>query len=145
MSSADSVADRNARTYDRIAPAYLRRWRARDAELPRLERFATGLSPGASVLDLGCGPGFDTAWLRARGLAAFGLDRSMGMLLGGRADYDLPRLQADMRRLPLADGNLAGVWANASLHHVARAELPAGPAVGQAWIERQVARRGDPG
>jgi putative hydrolase of the HAD superfamily len=50
-----------------------------------VDRFAAALGPGARVLDLGCGPGIHTAWLRERGLRAVGGDRLLG---GGEGASD---------------------------------------------------------
>lgn len=54
-----------------------------------------------AVLDLACGTGRHTRVLRQRGLRALGTDLSLTLL--ARAP-DLPRVAADMRRLPFADG-----------------------------------------
>lgn len=114
----DRVAQTRA-TYDRIAPEFAARTRDRAALRPRVERFASALRPGALVYDVGCGPGYDSAALRARGLRVVGLDLSAAMLRAG--DAGGPLVQADMRRLPLRTGSASGVWANASLLHVPRA------------------------
>ena len=108
-------------TYDRIAGEYTRRWQDRGAIAPALVRFTGQLSPGALVLDVGCGPGFDSVTLRSRGLRVMGLDLSWGMLQSARAHYPGAYVQADMRQLPLA-GGVEGIWCNAALLHLAREE-----------------------
>jgi ubiquinone/menaquinone biosynthesis C-methylase UbiE len=90
-----------------------------------LERFAERLGAGARVLDLGAGPGCDSAELRRLGLKAVSLDLSLGMLRAGVREFPGPRIQADARQLPLRDGSLAGVWANASLLHLSPEEAAA--------------------
>ena len=105
-------------TYDVVAPRYLENSRDRSALLPHLEAFAAALAPGARVLDLGAGPGCDTALLVARGMRAFGLDFSMGMLRVGRGEFPGARVQGDARRLPLASHSVDGAWAKASLLHL---------------------------
>ncbi len=69
------------------------------------------LAPGARVLDLGCGIGASVAYLRrSRGLAAFGLDLSAGLL--GEADQvfgRLPLVRGRAEQPPLADVSLAAV------------------------------------
>ena len=107
-------------TYDVIAARYLENARDRGALLPHLDAFAAALAPGARVLDLGSGPGCDTALLVARGMRAFGLDFSMGMLRGGREEFPGARVQGDARRQPLATARVDGVWAKASLLHLQR-------------------------
>lgn len=58
------------------------------------------------ALDLACGAGRHLAVLRARGLAAFGLDLSLPLLRRARGE-GLPVVQADMRGLPFATGSLS--------------------------------------
>ena len=47
----------------------------------------------------------------------------LGMLREGLREFPGPRVQADARRLPIREGSLAGVWANASLLHLASDEV----------------------
>lgn len=106
-------------TYDQIAAEY--------AERPDLEqtmdaarrRFAARLPRDARVLDVGCGPAHDTAALRGLGLSACGLDRSRGMLAQARS-RGVPLLLGDMRRLPVRDAALDGLWVCASFLHIPR-------------------------
>ncbi len=115
--------ERTTRTYDRIASRFAaRHWNVR---LERaLEAFTRHLPSGASVLDLGCGPGRDVALLRERGLRVLGLDRSMGMLREAQRRVGGALVCADMRTLPLGDASLDGVWMCAALLHLPRAEAP---------------------
>jgi SAM-dependent methyltransferase len=107
-------------TYDVIAARYIENARDRSAILPHLDAFAGALPPGARVVDLGAGPGWDTALLVSRGLRAFGIDFSLGMLRTGAREFPGTRVQGDARRLPLAAGCADGVWAKASLLHLQR-------------------------
>jgi SAM-dependent methyltransferase len=111
------------RSYDRIAPRFVERWSDRSRLQERIDQFAAALPGSALVLDLGAGPGFDSADLRARGLDVISLDLSAQMLRILQRELPGPRLQADMRRLPFRAACFAGVWANASLLHLDRAEL----------------------
>jgi SAM-dependent methyltransferase len=113
----DDPTTRTRETYDRIGARFLENARDRSAFGPWFDRLAAGLPAGATVLDLGSGPGMDSAELRRRGLRAIGLDFSIGMLRAGAAEFPGPRIQGDARRLPVAGGSLAAVWANASLLH----------------------------
>jgi ubiquinone/menaquinone biosynthesis C-methylase UbiE len=119
------MGDRIARTretYDEIAGRFLENTRDRSPISLWLERFAERLGASASVLDLGAGPGCDSAELRRLGLRPISLDLSLGMLRAGLREFPGPRVQADARRLPFRDGSLAGVWANASLLHLSPEE-----------------------
>ncbi len=121
MSSTDS---QTIRTYDEIAPAYLTHWRDRSFLDGDIQSFVGLLPDQGLVLDVGCGPGFDAAQLRATGVKAVGLDRSWGMLCAGNGEFG-PLLQGDFCRLPVADASLSGIWANASLLHLPRPLMPA--------------------
>lgn len=108
-------------TYDRIAAEYTERWRDRSVMKRALAKFTEPLWQGARVLDIGCGPGFDSALLRNEGLHVFGLDLSWGMLRQARRHHPGWYVQADMRRLPLCSG-FDGIWCNAALLHLSRAD-----------------------
>ena len=116
----DDATLRTRATYDAIASRFLENARDRGDLSRWLTRFAAGLPAGALVVDLGAGPGMDAFELRRRGLRAFSLDFSMGMLRAGVEEYSGPRLQGDARRLPFRGGALAGIWAFASLLHLSR-------------------------
>ena len=115
--------DQTRASYDLLAPRYSEVRRDRSVVQPYLDRFASLLPPGSLVLDVGCGPGFDAAALRERGLRVIGLDRSSGMLHSGLAEWPGPRVQADMRALPIGSG-VNGLWVSASLLHLERADVP---------------------
>ena len=116
---------RTRQTYDQIAARFLENTRDRSGMAAWYERFAKRLCAGDAVLDLGAGPGCDSAELRLLGLRAFSLDLSLGMLREGLREFPGPRVQADARLLPIRDGSLAGVWANASLLHLSPEEVAA--------------------
>ncbi len=73
---------------------------------------ALGRAPALAsgpVLDLGCGAGRHLAALRRSNPLAFGLDLSRDLLALAPPDLRPWLLRADMRRLPLKPGVLAGV------------------------------------
>jgi SAM-dependent methyltransferase len=88
----------------------------------RLGRFLALLPPGAGILELGCGAGFDTAEMLARGFDVAATDgspemateasRRLGRPVGTLLFHDLDEVEA-----------YDGVWANACLLHVPRNEL----------------------
>jgi ubiquinone/menaquinone biosynthesis C-methylase UbiE len=73
-------------------------------------RIIAGLSPGMSVLELGCGDGRVTLPLAERGVRVWGCDISFDPLraLRRRGNETRPAglLQADARRLPVADASV---------------------------------------
>ncbi|MFE9240740.1 class I SAM-dependent methyltransferase [Streptomyces sp. NPDC007007] len=84
---------------------------------------SSGLGPTA---DVGCGPGKVTAYLTGLGVSAFGVDLSPKMIELARAAH--PDLRFDvgsMSALAAGDGELGGVLAYYSTHHLPPAELPA--------------------
>jgi SAM-dependent methyltransferase len=113
-------------TYDQIATDYAERWQDRGVLHADMERFVTLLPMGGLVCDVGCGPGFDTAVLRQKGLNVIGLDRSWGMMQAGRMEHGIvaPFVQVDMRDLPLGKTAVNGLWVCASLLHLPREEVP---------------------
>lgn len=112
-------------TYDAIADRYLEQTRDRHGISPWLEAFSRTVPSGGLVIDVGCGPGFDSALLRARGFRVVGLDRSLSMLRVGRREFPGAFVLGDMRRLPFPRGRVDGLWANASVLHVPRARVVA--------------------
>jgi ADP-ribose pyrophosphatase YjhB (NUDIX family) len=110
--------DETTRSYDKSADRFAERWF--DLRLvTEMERLTGRLGPGARVLDVGCGPGRDAAWLAEMGFDAGGMDLSLGMLEEGRRrGVTVPLIQADMRHLPFRKGSLDGLWVCGSLLHV---------------------------
>lgn len=86
-----------------------------------LAAFIAALPPGARVLDLGCGPGADSAQMAAAGHRPDPVDASPEMLALAR-DRGLPAREAHFDA-PLTE-TYDAVWASFSLLHARRAELP---------------------
>jgi SAM-dependent methyltransferase len=81
---------------------------------------------GGPVADVGCGPGHVTAYLRDRGVDAFGIDLSPQLVATARAANPGVRFDVgDMGSLEIASGTLAGVLANYSIIHTPPDTLPA--------------------
>jgi SAM-dependent methyltransferase len=115
-------------SYDAVAEQYAEQYfdeldgKPFDREI--LDRFAASVKGRARVCDLGCGPGQIARYLAARGVDAFGIDASAGMVATARRlNPKLAFEQGSFFALPLADGALAGVAAFYSLIHCARPEL----------------------
>ena len=88
----------------------------------RLTAFLALLPPGASILELGCGAGGDTAEMLARGFDVRATDGSpeMAAVASKRIGRTVETLLFhDLDALDAYDG----VWANACLLHVPRDEL----------------------
>ena len=82
------------------------------------ETFLRFVTPGGTVLDVGCGTGRDTAVLQSNALNVFSLDFTLAMMTTAIANgVDGVFIQADMRQLPIKSG-VDGIWAAASLLHL---------------------------
>jgi SAM-dependent methyltransferase len=89
---------------------------------PRLDPFLDRLPPGASILEMGCGDGRDAAWMSARGFDVHPSDGTpaMARLASERLGREVPVMDfADLD----AVGAFDAVWCQASLLHLAEAEL----------------------
>lgn len=76
------------------------------------------------ILDLGCGPGRDLKTFRELGHVPVGLDGVREFVEMARAYSGAEVWHQDMLRLALPEAHFDGIYANASLFHVPRAELP---------------------
>ncbi|MFJ3525660.1 class I SAM-dependent methyltransferase [Pseudomonas sp. NPDC090203] len=76
------------------------------------------------ILDFGCGPGRDLRTFTAMGHVAVGLDGSERFAEMARADSGCEVFHQNFLELDLPDQRFDGIFANASLFHVPRQELP---------------------
>lgn len=76
------------------------------------------------ILDFGCGPGRDLRTFSAMGHSALGLDGCARFVEMARADSGCEAWQQDFLALDLPPERFDGVFANASLFHISRQELP---------------------
>jgi SAM-dependent methyltransferase len=88
-----------------------------------LLRHIQGEAPFA-LLDFGCGPGRDLCALQAMGHAPVGLDGCADFVAMAREASGCEVWQQDFLALDLPAGRFDGIYANASLFHVPRSELP---------------------
>ena len=109
--------------YERNARLFLTRWGMPRYKRPSLlTEWLTLLPKRAVLLDLGCGGGQDSRYLKALGHRVIGLDRTMALLrFGKKCSPFVPLILADMCSLPLQAASLDGIWAAASLMHLPKA------------------------
>lgn len=79
---------------------------------------------GKRLLDLGCGPGRDTAYFQSLGLQVTGLDASSEFIRMAAQTPGVKTLLQDFHDMQLPDAEYHGIFANASLFHVYRQHLP---------------------
>ncbi len=81
-------------------------------------------APPLRILDFGCGPGRDLRAFRALGHEPIGLEGSTALAAMARTHSGCEVWEQDFLALKLPVGHFDGVFANASLFHVPRLELP---------------------
>jgi ArsR family transcriptional regulator len=88
----------------------------------RLEALAALVPSGLTVADLGCGAGYLTSFLVARGARVIAVDHSANMLDAARRSTSRAGVEfraGEMESLPLADGEVDAAFANLVWHHLA--------------------------
>lgn len=83
------------------------------------------------ILDFGCGPGRDLKYFARRGHEVIGLEGCPSFCKMARAYSGCEVWQQDFLELQLPDQYFDGIFANASLFHVPRQELPR--VLGELW------------
>lgn len=115
-------------TYDAVVPVYS----AIDDEstdetadvLAALKEFMELLPEKASVLDIGCAAGRDVSYFTGRGFNVTGIDFSSKMIDQAKRRVPSATFKVlDFESLKYQN-KFDGVWANASLHHVPKKDLP---------------------
>ena len=115
--------DKTLAVYDEKAGDYARLIEKDEAPSGSLRTFLARLPAGGRVLDLGCGPGTWARHMLQAGFEVDAIDGSQGMVDEASR---IPGL--NVRRAMFDDIEAAslydGIWANFSLLHIPRTELP---------------------
>lgn len=119
------IASRTLRHYDDNAPGFWEGTRDHDVT-QNIEALLQHIEQPAplKILDFGCGPGRDLRAFRERGHLPTGLEGSPRLAAMARAHSGCEVLEQNFLALDLPPGHFDGVFANASLFHVPRQELP---------------------
>ncbi|HZU80975.1 MAG TPA: class I SAM-dependent methyltransferase [Acidimicrobiales bacterium] len=136
MAGEGEAHDAVRRSYDAVAQTYYDRLRdelnGKPLDRALLRLLAEDAGAGASVADVGCGPGHVAAWLAGLGQGAVGIDLSPSMVELGCARYPAVEFRVgDILDLPAADGEFAAAVALYVLIHLAPDELSR--AAGELW------------
>jgi SAM-dependent methyltransferase len=93
-----------------------------DAETALIHRHLTGLA--GQIFDLGCGPGYWTAYLHSRGANVIGIDIVPEFIAHAKATHPGPEFRlGSMTELDVAAHSVAGILAWYSTIHLPPAEL----------------------
>lgn len=119
------AVDRTLAHYQDRAEAFWEGTRDHDVSqnIEALLRHITGEAPFV-ILDFGCGPGRDLADFTRRGHRAIGLEGASALARMARDNSGCEVWEQDFLRLELPAGRFDGIFANASLFHVPRRDLP---------------------
>jgi SAM-dependent methyltransferase len=115
-----AMDQRTLRFYAQEAGAYTSR--SQETNLRYLEPFLAMLPPQASILELGCGAGQDTELMIAKGFKVCPTDGTPEIAKAAERRLGIPvatLLFGDLDE----DSTYDGIWANACLLHVPKAEL----------------------
>lgn len=88
-----------------------------------LGAFIAALPPGSHVLDLGCGPGTASAFLRDAGHVPDAVDASAAMVALANTRHGIAARLASFDDIDARDA-YDGIWANFALLHAPRADFP---------------------
>ncbi|MDH4190052.1 MAG: class I SAM-dependent methyltransferase [Betaproteobacteria bacterium] len=121
----DRIVGATLAHYERHADEFRARTRDHDVSqnIAALLRHIEG-DPPFTILDLGCGPGRDLRTLSELGHIAIGLDGAARFAEMARAETGCEVWHQNFLALDLPEVRFDGVFANATLFHVPRAELP---------------------
>lgn len=109
-------------TYDARAGDY-KKFTQSDGPDATLQAFIDLVAAGGRVLDLGCGPATASAHMRAAGLVPDPVDASPGMVDLANQTHAIGARLGTFDDIEQTAG-YAGVWANFSLLHARRQDLP---------------------
>ena len=110
--------------WERVADKYDSVWSSLTRQfIPHLIS-AAKVSPGMSVLDVACGPGYVSAAMKELGAVPTGIDFSEKMItIAKTMAPDISFLQGDAQDLPFGDATFDRVLVNFGLLHVSQPEM----------------------
>jgi SAM-dependent methyltransferase len=111
------------KVYDMRAVEYAQMTDVEDAADPGLEAFIAVLPEAGRVLDVGCGPGMAAARMAQAGLRVDATDASSEMASMAGNAKGVTAWQATFDEIS-GDAIYDGIWANFSLLHAPRSDMP---------------------
>jgi SAM-dependent methyltransferase len=110
-----------AEVYNKIAKPYAKEF-SRPSDY--IDNFITYLPKNGRVLDIGCGPGFDSSYFVAKGFKVMGVDLSKEMLLLAKKNCPGGEFKnLDFRKLDFPERSFDGIFASCSLIHIPKSDV----------------------
>ena len=89
-----------------------------------LEPLAGRLTPGASILDVGCGSGRDLRWFKEHGFQPTGFEHSPGLAALARQHSGCPVIEGDFFTFDFSSISVSALVFVGSMVHVTRDDFP---------------------
>jgi len=106
-----------AKGYDRVYEKFIAKYGTlSESEKEYLDEFLE-LVRGPKILDIGCGPGKHSKYMKEKGYEVYSADISGKMVLSTK-QINPYTLYADMEYLPFREEYFDGIWCNAALVHL---------------------------
>ncbi|MDP3795464.1 MAG: class I SAM-dependent methyltransferase [bacterium] len=113
-------------TYNRISEDWFRDHHDDTWWIEGTDYFAALFPRGGAILDVGCGAGTKTKYLAGKDLRVTGIDFSEGMIAVAKRENPESEFHVmDMRNLATLPEDFDGIFAQASLLHIAKKEVSA--------------------
>lgn len=113
-------------TYDKIADKWHEEHAQYDSWVPGLDKFASYLDQGASILDVGCGPGIQTSYLTKKGFKVTGIDFSKEMIrIASDKTPEAVFEMMDILDIDKLEGKFDAIVMQAVLLHIKRPDIEA--------------------
>ncbi len=111
--------------YDAAAEKTAEEWYGNNILLPTIKDFLSILPPKPRILDLGCGPGYESMRMASMGAEVVGIDFSPENIRISREHCPQCEFhEMDFRLLDSRYGMFDGIFASASLIHIDSREMP---------------------
>lgn len=109
------------KVYDEISTSYATKF---DEPSDNIDDFLKLIGKGGKILDAGCGPGVDVAYIASKGFDVIGIDLSEKMLeIAKRKNPRIYFQKADIRKLNFKPNTFNGIIASFSLIHIPKKDV----------------------
>ncbi len=121
----DDYIHETIKIYDEVAQEYAHQASTRSPGMQR-KLFASLLTKGGKILDLGCGSGRDSLFFHEQGFQVTGVDLSKKLLaIANKNAPDIQFVHEDIRHMSFPESSFDGIWSCASIVHIKHSEQQA--------------------